>query len=62
MLKARGQPQRIEGDEPECPHCHMVHEMPKWVQDYTQINCECGWRFMAERKQIIVSTALEQRE
>ena len=52
----------ITADEPECPHCHLVHEMPEWVQEYHNINCECGWRFQAERSKQIISTPLEYRK
>jgi len=55
-------PAPVGGDEPECPHCGTVHEMPKWVEQYHTFNCDCGWAFQAERETVIVSRPLEYRE
>jgi len=57
-----GLPETIESDEPECPHCHLVHEMPEPLLEFNTINCECGWRFEAKRKIVIVSAPMEYRK
>lgn len=51
-------PEAVTADEPTCPRCGLVHEMPKWVSLYHRFDCDCGWRFEAEKKQVIVSRPL----
>jgi hypothetical protein len=55
-------PEPVTADEPTCPHCGLVHEMPKWVEEYHRFDCDCGWRFHAEKKQVIVSSPVEFRQ
>lgn len=52
-------PERVEGDEPECPWCHTIHEMPKWVETYHTFDCDCGGRFQSEKTTVLVSRPME---
>lgn len=54
------QPERIEGDEPQCPYCGLFHEVLDPPEDFT-IDCECGWRFTATTKVVFISAPLEYR-
>lgn len=47
-------------DGPECPHCGLIHEMPE-KGEYHTINCDCGWKFEAQRTEIVISRPLENR-
>ena len=55
-------PERVEGNEPECPWCHMVQEMPVWVEKYHTFDCECGGRFQSEKETVLVSRPMEFRK
>jgi len=54
-------PKPVTSDEPECPHCHLVHDAPEGSDQFTAINCDCGYRFEAERTTVFVSRMYEQR-
>lgn len=52
-------PEPVTDDKPVCPHCRKVHEDVVFVQKQARIDCECGWRFYAEKKQMVVSSPAE---
>lgn len=52
----------VTADEPTCPNCGLVHDMPTWVAEYHQFDCDCGWRFEGARSKQIISRPLEYRE
>lgn len=54
------QPERIEGNDPQCPYCGLVHEILDHPEDFT-IDCECGWRFAATTKVVFISAPMEYR-
>lgn len=61
--------ERVEGDEPECPHCHLVYDTSDFLTDELGENevvvidcCECGCRFEARKKVTFISRHLEIRK
>lgn len=53
-------PERVEGDEPECPWCHVTADIPA-CEDRQAIDCECGGRYEAERATLFISRPMECR-
>lgn len=50
-----GLPEAITAEEPICPRCGLAFDMPDEPIHFHNFDCNCGYRFEAERKQMIVS-------
>lgn len=55
-------PGKVTADEPTCPHCGVVWDLSDLTGQFTTFNCECGWSFEAEKKQVVISRPFEQRK
>lgn len=54
-----GLPEAITADEPTCPRCGLVHGMLESLEEYHRIDCDCGYRFEVEKKQVFISRPVE---
>lgn len=57
-------PEAVTAEEPTCPRCGYVPDDPLFHHpcEFVRFDCQCGFRFEAEAKQVYVNRAFLDRK